>query len=303
MLIPLGTDALHPQQLGLRRTVSRGARRGQDRVGEGRGAPEVHSEFGVQEVIQERVQAAAHARQAEGNGVKLFDGQHGGAVYDKPLRDHQVEHKVDVVRGEAEQEKSRAAQDHPQGPPLLAAVGGLFVAFVCVAVGSEGLESAAHRGAGSGGVLPVLGLAVVEGPGYADGAVADADEREQESKQLAHADQADSQRDGDLPHGQVFEAAAVAGCGTGVWTARHAQRLGGGGGVMGEALDGVAALAAPHQNERQATDSDKHPHRHADEQVVATPPAAGGERLEEEPVSLHADAHLKQKGHESHGYF
>lgn len=263
----------------------------------------MHSEFGVQEVIQQRVQAAAHARQAEGNGVKLFDSQHGGAVYDNPLRDHHVEHEVDVVRGEAEQEKSRAAQDHLQGPPLLAAVGGLFVAFVWVAVGSEGLESAAHRRAGSDGVLPVLGLTVVERPGYADGGVADAGERDQESKQLAHADQADGQRDGDLPHGQVFEAAAVAGCGAGVWSACRAQRHGGGGGVRGEALAGVATPAAPHQNERQATDSDKHPHRHADEQVVATPPVAGGERLEEEPVSLHADAHLKQKEHESHRYF
>lgn len=51
--------------------------------------------------------------------------------------------------------------------------------------------------------------------------------------------------------------------------------------------------AAPHQDERQAAQTDHHPHYDADQQVIAPPPPASRERVEQEDTPLHADAHLE----------
>lgn len=96
----------------------------------------MHSEFSIKEVIKERIEAAAHACHAQRHWVKLFDRQPGGTVEDKVLRNHQVEQEVDVIRGEAEQKESRAAQDHPQSSPLLT-IHMLFMVLISLTVGGD----------------------------------------------------------------------------------------------------------------------------------------------------------------------
>lgn len=76
-------------------------------------------ELGIQEVIEQRVEAAAQAGQAQGHRVELTHRQIGCAVGHDVLRHHQVEQEVDVVGGEADQEQGRAAEHHSQSAPLL----------------------------------------------------------------------------------------------------------------------------------------------------------------------------------------
>lgn len=116
---------------------------GQQRGGEG-GGPlgEVHPEFSCQEVVEERIEAAAQTGHAQRQRVELTHGQRGGAVRQDLLRNHQVEQEVDVVRGKAEQEEGRAAQHHPQSPSFLT-VGQLFL---CPTAGGDGLQSTAGFG-------------------------------------------------------------------------------------------------------------------------------------------------------------
>lgn len=103
----------------------------------------MHSEFRVDEVIKQWIEAAAQAGQAQRHMVKLFHSQPGGAVGHKVLRHHHVEQEVDVVRGEAEQKESGTAQHQPQSS-LLLAVHILLLASVYMTVGSDGVQSPSH---------------------------------------------------------------------------------------------------------------------------------------------------------------
>lgn len=76
-------------------------------------------ELGCQKVVEQWVEAAAHAGQAQGHWVELTHGQPRGTVGHDVLRHHEVEQEVEVVRGKAEQEEGKAAQHHSQGAPLL----------------------------------------------------------------------------------------------------------------------------------------------------------------------------------------
>ena len=141
-------------------------------------------ELGCQEIIEQRVEAAAQARYAQRHRVELTHRLSGAAVGHYVLGHHQVEQEVEVVGGEAEQEQGRAAQHHPQGA-LLLPVGQPVVGRVRLTVGGDGLKSAACGGVQGGGALLVPGLSLVEGLDNADGAVSDAGQRNEEAKQLS----------------------------------------------------------------------------------------------------------------------
>lgn len=53
----------------------------------------------------------------------------------------------------------------------------------------------------------ILGLSFVEGPGDADGAVSDAGQRNQETKQLSESHHGDGHGGGQTSHGQVLKTA------------------------------------------------------------------------------------------------
>lgn len=73
----------------------------------------------VEEVIKQRVEAAAEAGQAQGERVEPPHGQLRGAVGHDALGHHQVKQEVDVVGCEADQEEGAAAEDHLQSALLL----------------------------------------------------------------------------------------------------------------------------------------------------------------------------------------
>lgn len=108
-------------------------RGGEDRGGDRGGADEVHSEFGVEKVIKQRIEATAQARQAQRDLVKLFHSQPGGTVGHKVTRHHDVENEIDVVWGEAEQKECSTAQYQPQSSPLLT-VPILLLAFMWMTI-------------------------------------------------------------------------------------------------------------------------------------------------------------------------
>ena len=79
-------------------------------------------ELGGHEVVEDRIQAAVEARQAEGDGVEAERAPVKGTVLDDVLYHHHEEREVDVVGGEADEEDGRAHQDHAQSLLLLAGV-------------------------------------------------------------------------------------------------------------------------------------------------------------------------------------
>lgn len=131
---------------------------------------EVLPKLGGEEVIKQRVEAAAEAGQAQREWVEPTHGHLRGAVGHDALGHHQVEQEVDVIGGEAEHEEGRAAEDHLQSALLLR---------VClllpkrVRLDPEGGGSGARRGAE--GALLTRRLSSLQRAGDEDGAVADAD--------------------------------------------------------------------------------------------------------------------------------
>lgn len=253
--------------------------------------PQVLPELGVQEVVEQRVEAAAQAGQAQRHRVELEHGLLGATVRDDVLLHHQVEQEVDVVGSEAQQEEGRAAQHHAQGALLLAT---RMLLPVNLEAGGDRLKPAAARGVIGSGAHVVFVLPLLEGADYADRAVAYADERDDEAEQLGQSHHGGSQRDVQRTHGQVLETASFdvrrqeQPLSTGVSEGRqgHIGRHRGGHVVV------RFSRVAPHQDEGRAGQADHHPHYGADQQVIAPPPLASRERVEQEDAPLHADAHL-----------
>lgn len=79
-------------------------------------------ELGGHEVVEDWIQAAVKAGQAEGDRVEAERAPVDGTVLDDVLYHHHEEREVDVVGGEADEEDGRAHQDHAQSLLLLASV-------------------------------------------------------------------------------------------------------------------------------------------------------------------------------------
>lgn len=65
------------------------------------------------EVVEDRIQAAVEAGQAEGDGMEAERVAVHGAVLDDVLDHHHEEGEVDVVGGEADEEDGGTHQHHP----------------------------------------------------------------------------------------------------------------------------------------------------------------------------------------------
>lgn len=124
------------------------------------------------EVVEDGIQAAVEAREAEGDGVEAEGAPVDGAVLDDVLDHHHEEREVDVVGGEADEEDGCAHQDHAQSLPLLA------------------------------GVLQRRG-ALPQGLPHLPSAAGDDAEGDDEPKQLRHCHQRDGVPRAQLLHAQV----------------------------------------------------------------------------------------------------
>jgi len=147
-------------------------------------------ELGGHEVVEDRVQAAVEARQAEGDGVEAERAPVNGTVLDHVLDHHHEEGEVDVVGGEADEEDSGAHQDHAQSLLLLA--------------GALQLRRTLPQG------LPHLPRAAGDGA-----------EGDDKPKELRHRHQRDGGPRAQLLHPQVREAGVCA-VGQG-WAPHHEQ--------------------------------------------------------------------------------